>query len=397
VSEEGKRWLTNSADLPTSPESHLASIIYLRQHLGPEEAAAILEQVELRARAANRFDRASAMLFTDIGLQQSTHPTVAAYRALRFQDYPLVCDMGCGIGSDTIALAQVAERILAFDRDAVHLGFARHNASVYGVAGRASFAQADVLRAPLSSLPTWFYFDPGRRTQTGRRIFQPEEYEPSLSLVRELYGSADALAIKVGPGIQYQTLRWVDEVEVISLNGEVKEATLWCGNLATGGVRRRATLLPAGITVTDRDCSGECPVQSPGRYIFEPDPAVIRAGLVQHVGTHLGLWQIDGRIAYLSGDSPCESLLVQPFEIEARFPFGVKTIRKELLDRDIGILEIKKRGVGLNPDDLRHQLKLRGSKSRTLVLTRLGDRPVAFLCKRIRRKKAREDKLTSRA
>jgi hypothetical protein len=387
VSDKGKRWLANSADLATSPEAHLASITSLRQHLEPNEAAAIMEQVRSQSRAANRFDHASAMLFTDVGFQQSTHKTVAAHRARRFRGCALVADMGCGIGSDTIALAQVADHILALDRDAVNIVFARHNSSVYGLAGCTTFVQADVLRAPLMSLPAWFFFDPGRRTETGRRVFRPEDYEPSLSLLWELYGSADGLAIKVGPGINYQTLPWVDEVEVISLNGQVKEATLWCKNLATAGVRRRATLLPSGITLTDTGCSGECAVQAPGRYIFEPDPAVIRAGLVRNVGANLGLWQIDRRIAYLSGDSLCASLLVQAFEIEECLPFGVKTIRKILLERDVGVLEMKKRGIGVNPDDLRRQLKVRGIKSRTLVLTRVGDRPVAFLCKRIRTSK----------
>lgn len=393
----GNRWLANSADLASTPESHLANISFLRQHLEPDEAAAIMEQVLLRSRAANRFDRAAEMLFTDVGLQQSTHPAVAAHRARRFRDCALVGDMGCGIGGDTIALAQAVDHVLALDRDAVHLFFARHNASVYGLTGRASFAQADVLRAPLMSLRTWFFFDPGRRTETGRRIFRPEDYEPSLPVLWERYGSADGLAIKVGPGIQYEALHWVDEVEVISLNGQVKEATLWCKNLATPGVRRRATLLPSGITVTDSGFNGDCAVQAPGRYIFEPDPAVIRAGLVRNVGAVLGLWQIDKRIAYLSGDDLCASLLVQPFEVEESLRFGVKTLRRRLLERDVGVLEIKKRGVGVNPDALRRQLKLRGSKTSTLVLTRVGDRPVAFLCRRIHNKQARDASKTSRA
>ena len=185
---------------------------------------------------------------------------------------------------------------------------------------------------------------------------------------------------------------------VLGFNPKIAFAT-YCGprNLATTGVRRRATLLPAGVTVADTDGTGECAVQAPGCYIFEPDAAVIRAGLVQNVGTLLGLWQIDRRIAYLSGDRLCVSPLVQPFEIEEFSPFGVKTIRKRVLERDIGVLEIKTRGMGVDPDSLRHQLKLRGSKSRTLILTRVGDRPVAFLCKRIHRKPAREAHMTSRA
>jgi hypothetical protein len=234
--------------------------------------------------------------------------------------------------------------------------------------------------------------DPGRRTGTGRRIFKPADYDPPLAFLEQHLASAKGLAIKVAPGIPYATLSWVDEVEIVSLKGEVKEATLWCGDQATPGVRRRATLLPSGATITDNatQTAERCSVKSAGRYLFEPDGAVIRAGLVQQVALTLDLWQLDARIAYLSADNPVASPLVQGFKIQEELAFNRKTLRRRLRELGVGVLEIKKRGVALDPDAFRRELKLKGIHSKTLIVTRIGDRPVAYLCQRTKTRDARE-------
>lgn len=392
LSDEGHGWLEHSANLVGTPTSHLADLSRLRQYLAPDEAAAIMEQVQLRARAAPRFERAAQMLFTDAGLQQSTHPLVASHRAERFRHCTLVADLGCGLGSDTLALAQAVDHVIAVDRDPIRLKFARRNTFVYGLAERVTFTQADILALPFAPRNMHLFCDPGRRTGTGRRIFKPDDYEPALAFLEQHLAGAKGLAIKVAPGIPYATLSWVGEVEIVSLKGEVKEATLWCGDQATPGVRRRATLLPSGATITDNatQTTEPCSVKPAGRYLFEPDGAVIRAGLVQQAAVTLGLWQLDGRIAYLSGDSPVVSPLVQGFKIQEQLTLNLKTLRRRLHELGVGVLEIKKRGVALDPDAFRRGLKLKGVQSKTLIVTRIGDRPVAFLCQRTKTRDARE-------
>jgi hypothetical protein len=227
------------------------------------------------------------------------------------------------------------------------------------------------------------FADPGRRTAAGRRTFRAQDYEPPLALLWEQLRGAGGAAIKVAPGIPYETLPWVDEVELVSLQGQVREAVLWCGDLATPGVSRRATLLPSGVTITDAQPADDCHVKAAGCYLYEPDGAVIRAGLVQQVGAALGLWRLDARIAYLSGDEPLASLFVQGFEVEESLPFGLKPLRRRLGELGVGVLEIKKRGLELDPDTFRRRLKLSGSESKTLILTRLQGKPLAFICRRL--------------
>jgi hypothetical protein len=290
-----------------------------------------------------------------------------------------------------VALARAAGHIIALDRDPIRIKFARRNTGVYGLAEQVTFFQADILALPFEPSSMHLFCDPGRRKEAGRRVFRPEDFEPSLPFLKQRLAGAKGAAIKVAPGIAYTSLSWVDEVEIVSLKSEVKEATLWCGEQATPGVRRRATLLPSGVTITDKTTltTEPCPVKPAGRFLFEPDGAVIRAGLVQQVAITLDLWQLDRRIAYLSGDSPIASPLVQSFRIHEELAFNQKTVRRRLRELGVGILEIKKRGVALDPDAFRRGLKLKGVHSRTLVVTRIGDRPVAFLCRRIKTRDAR--------
>jgi hypothetical protein len=289
-----------------------------------------------------------------------------------------VADLTCGIGGDALALAAGAGRTLAADRDPARLLLARHNLAVYVVA--AEVVVMDLLHPAVAFDADWALFiDPGRRSAGGARIFDPAAYEPPLAAIQARYAGLDR-ALKVAPGIDYAALPWADEVEIVSLAGEVKEAVLWGRGLATPGVQRRATLLPAGATLTDADAPDACPVAPPGPFFYEPDGAVVRAGLVRPLAARLGLWQIDPQIAYLSGDQAVASPFLRGFAVEEAHPFNLKRLTRRLAALGVGTVELKGRGVAWEPEALRPRLKLHGPASRTVIFTRLGADPWMFLC-----------------
>jgi hypothetical protein len=88
-------------------------------------------------------------------------------------------------------------------------------------------------------------------------------------------------------------------------------------------------------------------------------------------------------IAYLTGDAPVTSPFVSSFRVRETLPADVRGLAKALRDRGIGRLEIKKRGVDLDPAKLRTQLKLRGDDEATLLLTRRGGKRLAILADRV--------------
>jgi hypothetical protein len=386
LSAEGARRLEAAATLPLTEKSRLADLSLLRRTLPPEQAGAVLEQATLRRRGGTKFTRAAAMIFTAAGLQQASAEPVAAHRAARFAGRR-VADLTCGIGGDSLALAAPAARLLALDRDPSRLRLARHNLAVYE--RDAACICADLLASPLrAGSYNAAFCDPGRRGEEGRRIFSPADYEPPLGFILDRYGGID-LAVKVAPGIDYTDLLGYDaqhqepvgEVEIVSLQGDVKEAVLWTRGVATPRVHRRATLLPAGATLTDADAPDTCPVMPPQAYLYEPGGAVIRAGLVRPLAQLLGLAQIDSQIAYLTGPQAIATPFARGFQIDEVHPFNLKLLNRRLAALQVGTVELKKRGIALEPEALRPRLKLHGPAARTIIFTRLGDEPRMFICR----------------
>lgn len=357
--------------LELSAATQLRDTERVRRAHGPFTAA-LLETVRLRRRAGAKLVAAQDWLFTDDALQQATPSLVARQRAVRLAGRA-VHDVTCSIGAELAELAPACPAVLGSDLDPVRLAMAAHN---LGRTRNVLLAKADAL-TPVST-GTVVIADPARRAD-GRRTHDPAKLQPPLPDLLAAYPGRD-LAVKCAPGLDFDALDWPGEIEVVSLDGAVREACLWSPGLARPGVTRRATVLSstgASRTLTDAD-PDDIPEQAPGAWIIDPDGAIVRAGLVRHYAAKYGLWQLDPRIAYLTGDQLPPD--VRGFRILDRLDLREKTLRAELRRRDCGPLEILVRGVDIDPDQLRRRLKPEGAQPHTLVLTRVGRTPTAFLC-----------------
>lgn len=343
----------------------IADVTAARAVAGDRFAAA-LETAVLRRKAVAKLAEPDRWLLCDAALQQATPTAVAALRATRFRGRD-VHDVTCGIGADLAELARVAGRCVGSDLDPVRLAMAAHNCP------DTTLVRADALR-PVS-VGTAIVADPARRDNAGRRR---TDVVPPLADLVAAYPGRD-MAIKCAPGLDFDTVPWAAEIELVSLDGTVREACLWTGSLA--GVARRATVLRRDrpqwtITSADPD---DCPVREPGQWLIDPDGAVVRAGLVRQYAARHHLGQLDPRIAYLTGDTrPADT---RAFEVLDHGRYTEKALRTTLRRFDVGALEILVRGLPVVPDELRRRLKPAGSVSATVVLTRIGDSPTAFLCR----------------
>lgn len=372
TSERGVVAVEACSDLALTDASWIADVSSARAQVGERSAAAVLETVLLRRKAPSKLDSAEGWLFTDAALQQASASRVARHRAQRFTGRD-VHDVTCSIGVDLIELARVDGRCVGSDLDPVRLAMARHNCARAGVA--PALVRADALR-PVTR-ETAVVADPARRDAGGRRKWRPQDFVPALDELAEAYRGRD-LAVKCAPGIEPSAAPWAQEIELVSLDGQVREACLWAGSMAT--VSRRATVLRSdGLqwSVTDADPS-DSDVGEPGEWIIDPDGAVVRAGLVRHYAARHGLWQLDERIAYLTGDSPPPG--VRAFRIREFGKYSEKSLRATLRRLDIGRVEILVRGLDVDPNSLRRRLKPAGPEEASVVLTRIGRTPMAFLC-----------------
>lgn len=378
LSETGQEWLSRIGEV--NEHNHLQWAMKLRESFSVEQTHALLEIALLRGRGLTKFSQAKKMYFTRDGLEQASGEEVAHYRSQRFWQAGCqrIADLGCGIGGDALALAEKAT-VIGIDQTLTRLWMARENMRVYGREGHFWPLQADLMHlAPLKGIDGLF-FDPARRDEHGRRLFSVDDYYPPLSLIDQWRIQTPAAAVKISPGVDYTELPPAAEAEFVSLNGEVKECVLWYGPLRTAAARR-ATLLPDGFTLTsEQPCDG-IPLTEPQAFLYEPDGAIIRAHLVEHLAYQLGLSKIDDQIAYLTAAHEVESPAVRAFRLTDWFPFQLKRLRHYLREHQIGQVVIKKRGSPIEPDTLRRQLRLSGNaKQATLFLTHVQGTPAVLI------------------
>lgn len=365
------------AELELSDATRITDVSAVRARFG-DRAAVLVETTLLRRKAQQKLGAlgdVAGWLCTDEALQQATAAPVALHRAARLAGR-VVHDVTCSIGTELAALRGVATRVIGSDIDPVRLAMAGHNLGEH-----AYLCRADALH-PVSR-DAAVVVDPARRGG-GRRRFDPRDYQPALDQVLQRYRGRD-LAVKCAPGIDFDQvgrLGFDGEVEVTSYRGSVREACLWWGGLAEAGVRRRATILDRAEQITSADAE-DCRVRPVGRWIVDPDGAVVRAGLVRHYATRHRLWQLDPDIAYLSGDRLPPG--VRGFEVLEQVAFDERQLRRALSARDCGALEILVRGVAVDPDALRRRMRLRGGEPLSVVITRIGARAggaaVAYVCR----------------
>ena len=290
---------------------------------------------------------------------------MARHRAGRFAGVDgTVVDLCCGLGFDLRALTAVAHAV-GVDRNEVHAVCARHNSG-------APVVVADVRDIRTGGSGAVF-IDPARRSADRRG-----GSEPPLDWCFAL--PAPRVAVKTAPGLEPAEVPEGWEVEFVADGRELKEACLWSPSWATAP--RRATVLRHGdVTELVADGSPDrLAVGEPGAFVLDPSPAVTRAGLVADLGRALGAWQIDARIAFLTGDRPLVTPLGRRLRVLASLPFSVKALAAELRRLDVGAVELRRRGLAGDVEDLRRRLRPRGSRRAVVLLTRLADRPWTIIC-----------------
>ncbi|GHD51444.1 methyltransferase [Streptomyces mirabilis] len=363
----------------TEPAQELAVATRLRRDHPAELVSAALGQARLRQRAAAKFgaEDAERMYFTPNGVEQSTRTTVATHRARRLRSLGVrsVADLCSGIGGDAIALARAGIRVLAVDRDPLTVAVARANAEALGLADLIEVREADVTEVDTQAYDAVFV-DPARRGGRGR-IFDPEAYSPPLSWAIATALKAPLAALKIAPGIPHEAVPAEAEAEWISDAGDVKEAVLWFGT-EPGLVR--ATLLPGPRELRGRGLPDPA-VRAVGRYLYEPDGAVIRAHLVAEVAEEVDGGLVDETIAYITADELRPTSYAAAYEITDRLPFNVKKLKALLRERGVGVLTVKKRGSAVEPEELRKKAlpKQHGPHSATVFLTRVAGAPTMLL------------------
>jgi len=369
------RWLVSPAAAPAlaaaeaeaDPDS-LAAAARLRRDYPPDQAAAALTQVRLRRRAAAKFgDRAAELFFTVAGLEQATRAEVATWRATRFVEggASRVVDIGCGLGADALAFAEAGLEVIAIEADPATAVLAAANLGDVGrvicgdATGQADRSAHELLLAELATPNTAVFLDPARRTAAGR-TWRVADFAPPWDFATGLLGGRFG-CIKAAPGLPLNLVPDWFGATWVSHRGDLVETSLW----SSGALE--AVLLPTGHRL-EFDGS-KAPIGGLGRFLYEPDPAVIRSGAIGALAGRLSAHRPADGIAYLFADELTPTPFAHAFEVLDVLPYDARTLRAWVREHGIGVLEIKCRGIEVDPAVLRRQLKPKGAASATLVLT----------------------------
>lgn len=350
----------------------------LRKDFPDELVRAAVALRECRRKGARKFSRAGEMWFTLTGLEQSTAEPVARHKAARFAGKGRVIDLCCGIGGDALALTQVAP-VTAVDLDPVQLLRCQWNVEAYG--GGANLTTRTGEAQSIDVTDAYVHIDPDRRPGPGKRVQRVEEMVPSLEEVLSIMARAKGGAIKLSPAMNFGGKFGDVETELISLDGECKEATIWFGDLATPG-QYRATALPSGETLVGHPMDVLTNVGPLQQYLYDPDPAVVRAGLVDVLADKLSLQRLDDAEEYLTGSELVDSPFLQAFEVIAETSNNDREIRKAVREQQWSQLEIKCRHVPIQADEMRKKMPLDGQGAGVLLIARLAGKTRGIVARR---------------
>lgn len=389
----GSPLINDATTYQLTKKSLVQDLSHLRKTHG-EHARALVELVQ--ARRAGKLPE--SWLMDSESVQQATPPVVAAWRAevLKAAGVEAAVDVTCSIGTELHALANAGLRALGGDLDHQRLRMARFNVPEVPVARMDALRPAFVDDLTSGTLKSGMprsgvvVADPARRNSSGR-IARLEDLQPPLPDLMDCY---DNLVVKCAPGIDYS--EFDGHVEVVSVDGGVKETCLYSPAILGRG--RRAVVMGASSvkeTVTSDEPETDR-VGGAGRYIVDPDGAIVRAGLVRQYAARHGLWQLDPHIAYLTGDELPAG--VRGFEVIEVVP--LKKARPALVTLGAKSVEILVRGVDVDPDELRKKWKLKkggaggnggasgagaADTAYSVVVTRIGGggaaKAVAFICR----------------
>ncbi len=412
MNTEDVRWLqtvegraaTAQATALLHAGDELPALRRLARDWAPAEARAAVALVLGRRALSGKLVEADQLFCDREAAEQTSHDAVARHLAARFAASRYVADIGCGMGGDALAIARYAP-VLAVDRDETRLAMLEANAVALGLADRITPCLGDATTwTPPADTVDALWCDPARRAE-GERRMRPEGWSPPLSRALELAATVGGAGIKLAPGIDLDELPEVGEdgvpieMEFVSFEGGLRAAVLWLGRLAREP--RTATVLrPDDATegayvadsLTGEPDDGATPTAPPGRYLYDPESCVGRAGLIDVLAPRLDAWKIDSEIAYLSSDEAMDTPFARRFLVLDWLPFAERALLETLQRLNVSRVDVMRRGSPVDTNALERKLNatLRApgrsadatATATVVVLTRVQGARVAIVCAR---------------
>ena len=286
-----------------------------------------------------------------------------------------VLDMTCGLGIDTMALAEHFERVVSIERDEVLAEVVRYNMSLLGIRNvEVVTASSEEYVASTTEHFDWVFVDPDRRSAEGKKMVCMEDCSPNVvALMPRLREISERVAIKLSPMFDCaEAFRLCSpaEVEVVSIGGECKEV-----NIYTNAERDmlRIAVIGDGEWLFDSEAmvaepSDEAFAPEEYRYLLVPDVALQKArAAIAALKPYASIWSNNGYA--FAREFPAEALPARIYEIESIEPYRPKELKRRWKGEGV---EFMKRDCALSIDAVRRATATRPGGERLFALTTIA-------------------------
>jgi len=335
-------------------------------------ARAVAEQIYCRKKAAKKLPEISSsnFLFKPVSLEQCSGEAAAKYKASLLSGSTLF-DMTGGLGIDDIYFSQKFDLVIYCEQDLVISSIMEFNINQLNISNIKIFCNNSVellKNYPDMSLE-WIYLDPARRDEKKRSI-DLEFCSPNIFEIKNLlFTKTKNICIKISPGFDIteavNRFKELKKIIVVSVNKECKEILLFLEKNYCKSPIVQATVLNLNkknffiektfsLATSNKNISED--VQ---QYIFEPDPAIIKAKLTASIADKFNLKFINETADYLTGKSGIENFPGRFFYVEHCSPFKPDKLKKYLKENSIKKANFAKRHFPLSVEELRKKIKVK--------------------------------------
>lgn len=349
---------------------------------------AIATQLRLRKKASAKFPHwhDKDIVFTEQSLEQSSGFLAAIYKKQWLKGR--VADICGGLGSDLLHNADAISYMAYCETDEVLCALFEHNSKVLS-------SKPDVIYngdgiAYLSDCPAnhfdLVYADPDRRSGSGRSISLADSSPNILEHLDLILSKSKSLLVKASPGLDptqaKRDLPGLVDYRVVSVDGEVKEVLLFVEREAKSHFSRTAVLIHDDTVRewTSKNSTAAVWGGSEPMVLCEPDPAIIRAGLVSDIANEFGLQHSSPGSVYLIGGTLPSDFPGRVRTIEHILPANFRTVKQWCVSQGITSSNIARRDFPEHPDVIRKALKLKDGGNTYLVFTRYMGENRCLVC-----------------
>lgn len=311
---------------------------------------------------------------SSLALEQCSSTATALYKAklLKEQNPRTICDITGGLGVDSWAFSQIAEKVYYYEQNSELAAAVEQN---YKLLKANNIVTANKSIDTASELPDCdaFFADPARRSDTGNKVFLLEDCTPDiLKLLPTLWQHSSTILLKLSPMADIAMLASrlgpeCKEIHSVGLDGECKE--LLC-------LLKKGTKGPLRITVTNLDTDGtlsfypeeekaatpQYKLPTPGSCLFEPCAALMKAGCFRLLCARFGLKKLSSSTnLYTCAEVPQDlATLGKTFTVKEVIPFGNASFKE--IGRRYPRAEVTARNLPITSDELRKKLGVRSGR-----------------------------------